>query len=147
MKKKYIVRLSDSERATLEKIVKTVAGSGQRIRRAHMLLKADANGPNWTDQEIASAFMCRTQTVENVRQRFFNKGFERALDGQLRTHTPRPKKLDGKQEAQAIALRLGDAPEGFSSWSLRLWADKVVELEIAESVSHETLRQTLKQTS
>lgn len=146
MKKKYVVQLSDSERATLERVIKTVDGSGQKIRRAHILLKADINGPGWTDKEIAEAFMCRTRTVENVRERFFNQGFQLALHGQPRTHTPRPKKLDGKQEAQVIALRLGDAPEGFNSWSLRLWADKVVELGIVESVSPETLRQTLKQT-
>lgn len=146
MKKKHIVQLSDSERAILKKVVKNVEGSGQKIRRAHILLKADINGPSWTDKAIATAFMCRTKTVENVRERFFKQGFKLALHGQPRTHTPRPKKLDGKQEAQAIALRLGDAPEGFSSWSLRLWADKVVELGIVESVSPETLRQTLKQT-
>ena len=145
MKKKYVVQLSDCERAILEQAIKTVDGSGQKIRRAHILLKADSNGPNWTDKAIATAFMCRTKTVENVRERFCKHGFELALQGQPRTHTPRSKKLDGEQEAQAIALRLGDAPEGFSSWSLRLWADKVVELGIVESVSPETLRQTLKQ--
>ena len=90
--------------------------------------------------------MCRTKTVEDVRQRFVKKGFKIALCGQPRTHRPNPKKLDGKQEAQAIALRLGEAPEGFNGWFLRLWANKLVELGIVDSVSHETLRATLKQT-
>ena len=90
--------------------------------------------------------MCRTKTVEDVRQRFVKKGFKIALCGQPRTHRPNTKKLDGKQEAQAIALRLGEAPEGFNGWFLRLWANKLVELGIVDSVSHETLRATLKQT-
>ena len=147
MRKKYVVRLTDSERTILEKVIRTVDESGQKIRRAHILLKADADGPGWTDKEIATAFMCRTKTVEDVRQRFGKKGFQIALFGQPRTHRPNPKKLDGKQEAQAIALRLGEAPEGFNGWSLRLWADKVVELGIVDSISHETLRATLKQTN
>jgi len=146
MVKKYIVRLSDAERTTLHEVIKRQKGTSQKVRRAHILLKADANGPNWTDKEIAEAFLCRTKTVENIRQRLVNEGFEVALEGKPRLHAPRPKKLDGEQEAKVIALRLGDPPKGFGQWSLRLLSSQVVELGIVESISHETLRQTLKQT-
>ena len=87
---------------------------------------------------------CRTKTVENIRERFVTSGFEVSLDGKSREQPPRPKTLDGKQEAQVIAMRLGPPPKGFANWSLRLLAEKVVELEIVDSISHETIRQTLK---
>ena len=146
MQKKYVVRLSDAERATLTTVIKTQSGSSQKVRRAHLLLKADAEGPNWTDREIADAFGCRTQTVENVRERLVTAGFERALEGKKRATPPRAKVLDGKQEAQVIALRLGSPPKGYANWTLRLLADRVVALEIVESISYETVRRTLKKT-
>ena len=112
-----------------------------------MLLKADANGPNWTDQKIAEAFSCRTKTVENVRQRLVTVGFERALHRDKPQTPPRQKRLDGEQEAKVIALRLGKPPTGFANWSLRLLAEQVVELAIVDSISHETVRQMLKKTA
>ena len=144
MAKKYIVRLTDEERATLRRVMKKLQGSSEQVRRAHMLLKADANGPNWTDQQIAEAFSCRTKTEENVRQRLVTVGFERALHREKPQTPPRQKQLDGEQEAQVIALRLGKPPKGFANWSLRLLATQVVELAIADTVSHETLRKMLK---
>ena len=147
MKKKYIVRLTDEERETLRGVIKKLKGSSQKVRRAQMLLKADADGPNWTDKRIADALSCRTKTLENVRQRLVTEGFEIALNGKKRETPPRPKRLDGEQEAKVIALRLGDPPQGFANWSLRLLANKAVELEIVDSVSHETVRQTLKKTA
>ena len=147
MEKKYIVRLTDEERETLREVIKKLKGSSQKVRRAQMLLKADVDGPNWTDKRIADALSCRTKTLENVRQRLVTKGFEIALNGKKRETPPRPKRLDGEQEAKVIALRLGDPPQGFANWSLRLLADKAVELEIVDSVSHETVRQTLKKTA
>ena len=146
MEKKYIVRLTDEERDTLRGVIKKLKGSAQHVRRAHMLLKADANGPNWTDTKIAEAFSCRTKTVENVRQRLVTVGFESALYGEKPQTPPRPKRLDGEQEAQVIALRLGKPPKGFANWSLRLLAEQVVELAIVDAVSHETLRKMLKKT-
>ena len=145
MQKKYIVRLSPDERDHLQRVVKTLSGSSQKVRRAQVLLKADRDGPNWTDRQIADAFGCRTKTVENIRQRLVEQGFEVALNGQKRSYSYK-KLLDGEQEAQVIALRLSPPPSGYASWSLRLLARKVVELEIVESISHETLRQTLKKT-
>lgn len=147
MLKQYIVRLTDEERQTLRGIVKKLSGSSQKVRRAQMLLKSDIEGPRWTDLRIAEAFDCRRQTVENLRKRFVMDGFAIALNGKKRSSPPRQKILDGEQEAKVIALRLGPAPKGFANWSLRLLADKVVELEIADSISHETVRQTLKKTA
>ena len=144
MQKKYIVRLTDSERATLRAVVKKLNGSSQKVRRAQILLKADADGPGWTDTKIAEAIGCRTKTVENVRERLVTLGFEVTLNGKIRDQPRRPKVLSGEQEAKVIALRLGPPPKGFANWSLRLLADKVVELEIVESISYETVRQTLK---
>ena len=144
MRKKYIVRLSGSERATLDQVIRKLKGSSQKVRRAHILLKADADGPGWTDARIAEAYGCRRQTVENLRERLVTDGFEAALDGRVRW--PRPKVLDGAQEAKIIALRLGPPPAGFANWSLRLLAERVVELAIAPAISYETVRRTLKKT-
>jgi hypothetical protein len=146
MPKKYVVRLSDSERATLSDVVKKLKGSSTKVRRAQILLKADANGPAWTDAQIAEAVGCRTKTVENVRERLVTVGFEDTLNGKRPVQPPRPKLLSGEQEAKVIALRLGPPPKGFANWTLRLLAEQVVELEIVESISHETIRQTLKKT-
>lgn len=146
MEKKYIVRLTDEERHTLQSVIKKLSGSSQKVRRAHILLKADVDGPNWTDKQIAEAFSCRTKTVENIRQQLVTEGFDVALNGKKRATPPRRKLLDGEQEAKVIALRLGSAPPGYANWSLRLLAEKVVELEIVPSVSHETIRRTLKKT-
>lgn len=145
MQKKYIVRLTVSERETLLEVVKTLAGTSQKVRRAQVLLKADADGPAWTDAKIAEAFDCRTKTVENIRERFVTLGFDLTLNG-VPAKRSRPKLLDGKQEAKVIAMRLGPPPKGYANWSLRLLAEKVVELAVVESISHETVRQTLKKT-
>jgi len=142
--KKYIVRLTDQERQTCRDVIDQLKGSSTKVRRAQILLKSDAAGPNWTDGDIAEAFGCRTQTVENVRQRLVTCGFDQTLEGKKRATPPRAKLLDGEQEARIIAVRLGKPPAGFANWSLRLLAQTVVELEIVQSVSHETVRQTLK---
>ena len=144
MQKKYVVRLTDGEREHLSEVVKKLSGTSQKVRRAQILLKADADGPGWTDRQIAEAFGCRTQTVENVRQHLAERGFEQTLDGVKRPKPPTPKLLDGEQEAKVIATRLGPPPAGYANWTLRLLACKVVELSIVESVSHETIRRTLK---
>lgn len=146
MQKKYIVRLTDEERQQLQAVIKKLDGSGQKVRRAQILLKADIEGSNWTDERIAEAFGCRTKTVENVRQRLVERGFEETLNGARRSTPPVEKLLDGKQEAQVIALRLGTPPKGYANWSLRLLSRKVVELGIVDSISHETVRRTLKKT-
>lgn len=146
MNKKYIVRLVDEEREQLAGIVRKLAGGSERVKRAQILLKADADGPNWTDGRIADAFDCRTRTIEKLRERLVTQGFEAAVERKQRAEPPIPKKLNGEQEAQLIALRLGAPPEGYANWSLRLLAAQAVVLEIVESISHTTVRQTLKKT-
>ena len=146
MPKKYIVRLTAKERRTLREIIRTLSGSSQKVRRAQMLLKADAAGPAWTDQQIAEAFDSRTRTIEKLRERFVTDGFEQTLHGKQREKPATEKILGGKQEARVIAMRLGRPPKGYANWTLRLLARKVVELEIAEAISHETVRTTLKKT-
>jgi Fe2+ transport system protein FeoA len=146
MDKKYIVRLTDQQRDELATVIKKLKGTSEKVRRAHILLKADADGPNWTDRRIAEAFYCRTKTVENVRQRLVEFGFRDALDRSRRETPPVEKLLDGDQEARIIATRLGSPPSGYANWTLRLLARKVVELGIVESVSYETVRRTLKKT-
>jgi hypothetical protein len=143
MHKKYVVRLSDCEREALNGLVSKRRVSGQKVLRARVLLKANADGPTWTDAEIAKAFDCRTKTVENIREQFVTEGFGIALNGNRKSRV-RGKILDGDQEAKIIALRLGPPPKGFANWTLRLLAEQAVALEIVESVSHETLRGTQK---
>jgi hypothetical protein len=147
MQKLYVVRLTDQERAELRNIIKKLKGTGQKVRRAQILLKADADGPNWTDERIAEAFSCRTRTVERLRQRLVERGFEDTLQRVERAQPPVEKLLTGDQEARIIATRLGPPPKGYNNWTLRLLARKVVELEIVDSVSYETVRRTLKKTA
>ena len=144
MQKIYVVRLTDQERVELRSVVKKLKGTSQKVRRAQILLKADADGPNWTDERIAEAFSCRTRTVERLRQRLVERGFEETLQRLERAQPPVEKLLTGEQEARIIATRLGLPPRGYANWSLRLLARKVVELKIVNTVSHETVRRTLK---
>jgi len=146
MNRKFIVRLSDQEREVCQEIVKHLKGSSQKFRRAQILLKADADGPAWTDGRIAEAFNCRVQTVENVRKRLVTEGFELALEGRKRPEPPTPPKLDGEAEARLIAMRLGRPPAGYGHWTLHLLADELVALEVVDSISHETVRKALKKT-
>lgn len=146
-KKKYIVRLTESEREICKDVIRKLKGTGQKFRRAQLLLKADADGPDWTDTRIADAFSCRTKTVENVRQRFVERGFEQTLNPKKSATAGAKKLLDGSEEAKVIAMRLGTPPAGYGKWTLRLLARKVVELEIVEQISYETVRQTLKKTA
>jgi hypothetical protein len=146
MQKRYVVRLTDQERSELQGIIKKLKGTGQKVRRAQILLKADTDGTNWTDERIADAFSCRTRTVEKIRQRLVERGFEDTLHGVERAQPPVEKLLTGDQEARIIATRLGPPPKGDANWTLRLLARQVVELEIVDSVSYETVRRTLKKT-
>ena len=146
MNKKYLVRLRDEERAVCEATVKSEKGKSEKLRRAVILLKADADGPGWNDEKISEAVGCRTRTVENVRREFVLEGFEAALVRKKRATPPTPKLLDGAGEAKLIAMRLGKPPAGFGRWSLQLLADELVVLEVVPSICAETVRKTLKKT-
>jgi biotin operon repressor len=143
---KYIVRLSDEERQTLETIVNKFKGTAEKVKRALVLLKADADGPNWTNEKIHELTGVSVQAIINLRKRLVLEGFEVAIERQKRRLPPIPKKLDGLQEAKIIATRCGSPPEGFGQWSLRLLADQSVVLEIVDSICPETVRKTLKKT-
>jgi transposase len=147
MNKKFIVRLSDEERLACQEVIKKLKGSSQKVRRAQILLKADADGPAWADAPIAEAFNCRVQTIENLRKRLVTEGFEAALERKKRPEPPTPSKLDGEAEAQLIAMRLGRPPAGYGHWTLQLLADELVALEIVDAISHETVRKVLKKTA
>jgi transposase len=146
MKKKYIVRLSDEERQQLSEIIKKGKSAAHKIRHANMLLKADEDGPSWTDEIIAKAFSVHVTTVKNVRERLVETGLEAALDRRKQDHPSRQTKLDGATEARLIALRCGEAPEGYARWTLRLLADHAVQMNIVDAISYETIRQVLKKT-
>jgi hypothetical protein len=146
MQKKYIVRLSQAERELCEQVVDKLKGTSQKVRRANALLKADADGPAWTDSRIAEAFRCRVQTVENIRKKCVLEGFQAALEHK-KPSTPPATLLDGDQEAKLIAARLGPPPKGYANWTLRLLAHQAVALEIVEAISRETVRRTLKKTA
>ena len=146
MKKKYIIRLSGQESQACLEVIKKLKGTSQKVRRAQILLKADADGPAWTDAKIAEAFNCRIQTLENLRKRLVTEGFGLTLNAKKRKEPPTPPLLDGQAEAKLLALRLGKPPAGYGRWTLRLLAEELVTLEVIESISHETVRQTLKKT-
>jgi transposase len=144
MNKKYIVRLSDAERAQLTELTRKGKAAAYKIRHAHILLKADAAGPAWTDARIAESFSVSVNTVLGVRQRFVEQGLEAALNRKQQAHPSRAPQLDGEGEARLIALRCSAPPDGHARWTLRLLADQAVALEIVEAISHETVRQVLK---
>lgn len=146
MNKRYIVRLADSERETCKEVIRRLKGSSQKVRRAQILLKIDADGPAWSDQRVAEAFSCRVQTVENLRKRLVTEGFQVVLDRKKRDVAPTETILNGEQEAKLIAMRLGKPPAGYGQWTLQLLADQMTALEIVDSISRETVRRTLKKT-
>jgi len=147
MNKKYIVRLRGEERLRLEELIARGQGAAYKIRHANILLKVDADGPGWSDEQAADAFGCHLNTVRNVRQRLVEQGFKAALERKKQAEPSRKRILDGEAEARLIALSCGEPPEGRGRWTLQLLADKLVELEIVEAISDQTVRRTLKKTN
>jgi transposase len=147
--KKYIVRLSQEERATLKKFLTSGRGPGRMFARVRILLKADQSdeGPSWPDEKISEAFDVTVQTIEKVRKQLVEEGFEAVLSRRPYTQKVSRKKIDGDVEARLVALCCSDPPNGRVRWTLRLLADKVVELGYVESISYEAVRQTLKKTN
>jgi len=144
---KYVVRLTMEERRTLESLVAEGRAAADRLLRARMLLKADVGqgGPGWSDEKIAEAFEVGLSTIHRLRQRLVEDGFEAALVRKPRSRHRAPK-LDGEKEARLVALACSAPPEGRARWTLQLLADKLVELEVVESISDEAVRQRLKKT-
>ena len=148
MNKKYRVTLSDAERAYLETLITTGKGSAHTHIHARILLKADqsAAGPNWTDQQISDALDVSRPTIERVRRTLVTDGLDAALQ-RRRPEVPRARKLDGAQEAHLVALVCSPPPAGAARWTLTLLADRLVTLQVVESIAPETVRQTLKKTN
>ena len=146
MNKKYRVRLTDEERNHLEKLVRKGKAHVRKLTYARILLKADEDGPAWTDQRIADAFEVSVATVARERKRYCEEGLEIALMPK-KPGLPRRRVLDGRAEAHLIALACSDPPEGRGRWSMRLLAGRMVELGYVDALSYETVRRTLKKTS
>ena len=143
---KYVVRLTDEERQTLQQLVAGPRVARDKALRARMLLKADGDGPGWSDGQIADAFAVGVSTIHRVRQRLVEDGLEAALHRQPLAHT-KPRTLDGAQEARLVAIAWSQAPAGRTSWTLHLLAEKLVEMAIVDSLCLETVRKTRKKTT
>ncbi len=142
---RYIVELTDEERHKLKEIISKNKVNRYTIVNAYILLKSDI-ACGWMYEEIATAYDVSLPKIERVRKRFVEEGFEAALSRKSVTNVHR-RKITGEEEAHLIALCCSQAPEGYHTWTLRLLADKMVELDIVDSVSHETIRRVLKKTN
>lgn len=147
MNKKYVVRLTSEERRELESMVRSGKRQAYRIKHANILLAVDADGPKMSDSEASKAFRSHTNTVCNLRQRFVEQGLDAALSRKEQERASRTQIFDGEKEARLIAIACGQPPEGRSRWTLDLLADRLVELNVVESVSGQTVRRTLKKTN
>jgi len=144
MNKKYLVKLTSPERKQLREIIAKGKAPAYKIKHANILLKAEAG---WSDEKIALAFDCNVNTPRNVRQRLVEQGLDVALERKKQGTPSREKILDGKGEAHLIALSCSQPPEGRARWTLHLLADKLIELQVVDRVSYETVRRTLKKMS
>ena len=147
MAKVYVVKLTGDERAELEGVIKRGKAAAWKVQRAQALLKCDQgpDGPSWTDAQAAEAFGCTTRSLEAWRKQAVERGPLSLLERQPRT--PGPLKLDGENEARLVQLACSQAPQGRARWTLRLLAERLVELEIVDSISHETVRRAMKKTT
>ena len=144
--RKFVVRLDADEREGLQRFVRAGKAAAYKIRHAHMLLMADANGPGWADEQIAEGLGVSIGQIEHLRKGFVEHGIDSCLERKKQERPSVAPKFDGETEAKLIALACGTAPDGRERWSLRLLADRAVELRIVESTSHETVRQVLQKT-
>lgn len=147
--KRYVVELATQEQDELTQLVSKGKAAARKITHARVLLQANEakDGPAWTDTQISEAFGVHTNTIHGIRRRFVEDGLEAALVRKKQDRLSRKRIVDGEVEARLIALRCGRPPQGQSRWNLRLLADRLVELEIVPSISHETVRQALKKMS
>ena len=148
MRKIYIVTLTSEERATLRELISSGKATARKLSHARILLKADSSeaSPCWNDATISHALDVGTATVERVRKRFVEEGFEAAL-GRRKPRREYKRKLDGDGEAHLIALACSESPEGSARWTLRLLADRMVALEYIDGLSYQTVRRVLKKTN
>ena len=147
--KRYIVRLEPEERERLQRLVSVGRAAARKLTHARVLLQSDEStaGPGWPDKQIADGLGIATRSVERIRQRFVEEGLESALDRKKQCRPPRERILDGAKEAKLVAVCCSKPPEGRRRWTLKLLSDRLVELNVVESISYETVRRTLKKTS
>lgn len=149
MAKKYVVKLTLEERVELGQLVKKSKTAAWKVQRAQALLKCDqsSDGPGWKDEDIAEAYGCTTRSLESWRKQAVEAGPLSLLERKPRLTPPNPPKFDGEKEARLTALACSKPPKGFARWTLRLLAGRLVELEIVDTVSRETVRRAMKKTS
>jgi hypothetical protein len=145
---KYKVTLTKEEREQLSAIISKGSHSAQQYRNAYILLNCDESEHNEKNinEEVSRVLKVSMRMIDRVKQRFVEDGFESCLERKPMVKT-KTKKIDGEIEAHLIALSCGKAPDGFSKWSLRLLADKMVELKYVDDISYETIRKALKKTN
>ena len=146
--KKYVLKLTAEERAELQQLVRKGRVAGWKVQRAHALLQCDQGpgGPAWTDEHIAEAYGVTTRSLESWRKQAVERGPLSLLERKPRIRPAVTPKLDGEKQARLTALACSKAPDGQARWSLRLLAARLVELEVVESISYETVRRALKKT-
>ena len=144
--KRYVVTPTADERGQLEALTRAGRRSARTVTRARVLLLADQgdDGPGWEDRRVAEALGCGHRTVERVRERFVTDGLDATLTHKPQDKPSRTPVLDGKAEARLVALACAATPDGRKAWTLRMLADKLVELEVVDAISHETVRRVLK---
>ncbi len=144
--KKYIVRLTTKERDLLTELVNKGQAAAYKTKHANVLLKVDADGPNWNDAQAAEAFSCAPRTVFTLRQRFTEQGLKAALERKKRDRPPRAPILDGEKEARLIQLANSKPPPGHTRWTLRLLAAELVALKVVDTISAPTVMRVLRKT-
>ena len=144
---KYVVRLTEEERDLLESVVSKGRASAQKIKHANVLLKVDADGSNWRDEQAAEAFSCSPRTVFCIRERFVEQGLEAALSRKERTRPSREPILDGEKQARLVQLACSTPPAGRARWTLSLLAEHLVALDVVETVSAPTVMRALKKSN
>jgi hypothetical protein len=144
--KKHIIELSEEQRQQIEQVIRSGKAPARKISHAHILLKSASgpNGPAWSDQQIMEAYGVGETTIWQVRRRFLEQGLDDALDRRPQPERPEKRILNGVHEAHQIALCCGAQPEGQARWSMRLLADRFVQINEVESLSYETVRRTLQ---
>ena len=147
MSKKYVVRLTDEERAMLTALVTKGKTAAYKIKHANILLKVDAACPDWDDEGAAEAYSCAPRTVFNIRQRFVEQGLDAALERKKREHPPILPILDGEKEARLMQIACSEPPSGYAKWTLELLADELIALSVAEAISPQTVMRALKKTT
>jgi transposase len=146
VKRKYVARLTPEERRELTDLVNKGKTAAHKIKHANVLLKIDADGPEWSDRQAAEAFGCSERTVFSIRQRLVEEGLEAALGRKKRERPPIEPMLDGEKEARLVQIACSEPPQGRARWTLKLLAAEMIELEIVESISPQTVMRTLKKT-